>query len=400
MTWRDTLKGRSIDGVTLRGSFRGAAFVVPTSDAQFGRRVQIDELPLRDLPQSEDLGRRAREYSVEVFVDSSLSDDYLSARDALIAAIEKPGVGTLVHPWYGRIRAVVKAGARVREETRSGGRATFSITFVQVDETTYPAATNHTASAVQSAADTASAAAVSDFSNRWNVSGLPDNQVAQLKTRLASTLAGLEARVSGVSASAASDIRSPANMAGLIVGTMQDLPNTVSTPIQALQLYQSLFNAGDSNQALPTTTASRRQQATSDAAVQAVVQRSAVIEAARQSSLATYASSNDALSTRDILLDALDTQMEATDPVYGEPIDDAVYQALESLRAVVAEDLRTRGAQLPSLVVYTPKATLPALVVAHRIYGDATRADEIVSRNAIQHPGFVPGGVALEVLNA
>jgi prophage DNA circulation protein len=42
-------------------------------------------------------------------------------------------------------------------------------------------------------------------------------------------------------------------------------------------------------------------------------------------------------------------------------------------------------------------ATLPALVVAHRVYGDATRADEIVSRNRVRHPGFVPGGIALEV---
>lgn len=42
--------------------------------------------------------------------------------------------------------------------------------------------------------------------------------------------------------------------------------------------------------------------------------------------------------------------------------------------------------------------TMPALLIAHRVYGDARRADDIVSRNRIAHPGFVSGGQVLEVL--
>jgi prophage DNA circulation protein len=37
------------------------------------------------------------------------------------------------------------------------------------------------------------------------------------------------------------------------------------------------------------------------------------------------------------------------------------------------------------------------LVIAHRVYQDASRVDELVLRNGIRHPGFVPA-VALEVL--
>jgi prophage DNA circulation protein len=42
---------------------------------------------------------------------------------------------------------------------------------------------------------------------------------------------------------------------------------------------------------------------------------------------------------------------------------------------------------------------LPALVVAHRLYGDAARADEITVRNGARHPGALRGGIALEVLS-
>jgi len=42
---------------------------------------------------------------------------------------------------------------------------------------------------------------------------------------------------------------------------------------------------------------------------------------------------------------------------------------------------------------------MPAIVLAYRLYGDAERADEIVARNRVRHPGFVPGGQPLEVLS-
>jgi len=63
-------------------------------------------------------------------------------------------------------------------------------------------------------------------------------------------------------------------------------------------------------------------------------------------------------------------------------------------------DITARGADLPRLVAISMPATLPALVVAYLAFGDATRAAEIVARNAIiiRHPGFVPGGIPLEAL--
>ncbi len=58
-----------------------------------------------------------------------------------------------------------------------------------------------------------------------------------------------------------------------------------------------------------------------------------------------------------------------------------------------------RGADLARIVSSTPARTEPALLIAHRLYGDASRADEIIARNKIAHPLFVPGGTPLEVLS-
>ncbi len=97
-------------------------------------------------------------------------------------------------------------------------------------------------------------------------------------------------------------------------------------------------------------------------------------------------------SLRDDIADRLDTEAETV-------TSDAVYQALGQLRAAVVRDVTARSADLARVIRYTPKATLPALVVAHHLYGDASRADDLIVRNrSIRHPGFVRGGRAIEVL--
>jgi prophage DNA circulation protein len=398
--WLDTIKRQSVDGRPLQGQFRAARFIVPGDRGQVGRRTQVHEYPLRDDPYVEDLGRAGRRFTLEVFVDSSLveSGDYTEARDALIAALEEPGPGLLQHPWYGAMQASLVEMGDVSQSTREGGRATFSLVFLAGGDLLFPTAATYTSSAATAAADAANAAALADFADRWSLDGLPEFHVAELETRLLDNLAGIEAMVGGVAGTISDLIRAPADMGAEILGSMARLATVVAEPLSALNTYAALFSTGDSNPTIPTTTADRRQQATCASALDQLFQRGAVIEAARQSALAAYESRDDALNTLALLVDAVDTQQAAVDP-FGQPIDDGVFDALESLRTAVQADLRERGAKLPQLRAYTPLATLPALVIAHRLYGDCERADEIVARNKIAHPGFVPGGEALEVLS-
>lgn len=116
-----------------------------------------------------------------------------------------------------------------------------------------------------------------------------------------------------------------------------------------------------------------------------------VIEAAASTAHAEYATADDALADRDAVVEGLDTIEPAA--------DDAVFLGLAELRRAVVTDLTTRGAELPRVRSVTLPGTVPALVAAYRIHADAGRADEIVSRNRIRHPGRVPGGTPLEVLS-
>src|SRR4051812_39444914 len=126
MSWKDQL---------VPASFRGVTFGVLDTDIVFGRRNQLHEYPLRDEPYAEDLGKKAREYTINAFV---IGDDYISSRDALISAIEdNDSPGTLVHPTLGT-KSVVPKDCRVIYSNQEGRMERFTLTFVEAGSNEFP----------------------------------------------------------------------------------------------------------------------------------------------------------------------------------------------------------------------------------------------------------------------
>jgi prophage DNA circulation protein len=79
-----------------------------------------------------------------------------------------------------------------------------------------------------------------------------------------------------------------------------------------------------------------------------------------------------------------------------DEMDQMTFQDLISLQAAVTNHLVTTGRPLPRLVNYQFAKVLPSLVIAYRLYADASRADEIRNENKIVHPAFCPPlGLAL-----
>lgn len=385
------------------GKFRNAAFQIDRHNAGGGRRSVVHEYPLRDDPYVEDLGRKAREFPLECFV---IGPDYMAARDALLDALDKPGPGILVHPYLGT-RLVAVLDYRQSESSDTGGSAQFSITFVDAGRPVQPGANIDTAAAVDVAASAAADAAVEEFADSFSVVGVAsfvseaavdivDDLNSDLRTaagRIAAAtgpITAFAAQLDQLGANVATLIRTPASLGADIAGVVFALAGVARDAQGALAAYQDLDDFGVGAVSVPQTTATRDRQANNQSALHKLIQTTAAIESVRASASIVFVSSTDALSVRDAISDRLDTLMESA--------GDATYAELVALRAAMVQDIASRGASLPKLVSYTPPATLPALVLAYRLYGDAARDAEIVSRNNIRHPGVVPGGVPLEVL--
>ena len=100
----------------------------------------------------------------------------------------------------------------------------------------------------------------------------------------------------------------------------------------------------------------------------------------------TFTSSQDVFAA----VAQINGAFEAAEEFAADNRDPAAYQALIALHAAVVRDLTTRGASLPALVTYRVARVLTSHALANRLYGDASRCDELRAENKIIHPAFMP----------
>ncbi len=385
-----------------KASFRGVEFRFRSASAALGRRNVVHSYPGRDDPYVEDMGRKAREFTIEAFV---LGDGYIAWRDRLEAACEQAGHGELVHPTRGRMLVAVQ-DCRPTENIDAGGLASYQLTFIEAGSNRSPSVRMDTPSKVSGAADTALGAVRGDFAKRFKVSGFPAFVGTAALSNVTAAIGAMRGTIlsyipdMSILPSFTFELAAMLGAGESLLGAPDDLASRFGTQIGALNgllspsiarpAAASLASFGATLPTVPATTPSRVQQGVNQAAVVSLVQRTALVESARAASQVTFASRNEALAVRDQLADAIQAQAETA--------PDSVYVALTDLRVALIKDIGTRAANLTELVEVTPRATVPAIVLAYRLYDDPSRDAEIVSRNRVRHPGFVPGGRVLEVL--
>ena len=385
----------------FKGSFRGVEFHSEQSEGEIGRRVVIDEYADKDEASAEDLGRKARSFTLTIFV---LGDDWEQRRDALEAAFEQKGPGELIHPWRGAMNVSVTS-CRTTESIAQGRRQSWTVTFNVVGNQLQPSVRPDTVAIVDAASDKALAAITEDFEDGFSVDAVPDfveaDAITQINEALDSVLDAaknmlpdmtvLPAFISNagkIVAKVTSLLRTPTNLAGQMTGQISALLGLSNSPLAAFNALKKLF--GVTAKPVSTTTPSRIQQNNNRVAVADLTRRTAIVEAARASASIDFDNQTQAVKVRDDLVTAI-AQEQLIAP-------DQVFIALADLRVAVVNDINARAIDLRKLVSYTPKATMPAVVLAYRLYGDATKDESIVTRNNIAHPGFVVGGRAIEIL--
>lgn len=405
MAWRDDYRP---------GAFRGVPFHLKNSTRTGGRRTVLDEYPLRDEPSTQDMGRKARQFNLSMTV---IGKDYMVQRDQLIAALEAFGPGTLMHPFYGEMQVAVLGDYSIEESTEQGGLARITQNFVEDHGKPLPDNQPVAGALVNQSADQVQADAVAEFEDEFSVADyagfVADGAIATLQSATGSVadMGGLlsgssqfTGRYQRLTSSFQQLMLSPGNLATSLLGMVRSISST-GNPLAAFRAQAGLFNLGKSAKSVRGTgytTPARTQQAKNQDAVYRLIERAAVSEAAR---IATgrpvsetgkvlpgisYDNRSQAVETRDLLLTELDRQQLIASPER--------YRALAKLTTTLVRDLNQQAITLAPLAQYRPLVTQPALLIAHRLYGDATRADEIVTRNRISHPGFIQGGQSLEVL--
>jgi prophage DNA circulation protein len=410
-------------------TFRGVSFFVETADLAGGRKVVAHDYPFRDQAFVEDLGRRGRLFRIEGYVigDPRIADrdDYLAGRDALIEALEQPGPGTLVHPYHGT-RLVAVGQFSVREGRDEVRIAYVSIDFLETPASAFsPSADAAARAQVESAADathtTVQGGLLTTYRVAFPVSGAPGlpgagaarslpnfvfTSVAGVLTsaslalhtalrplaKTAAEAASFKRAIDALVSDATALVRDPLSLSTRLLTLVSELVSFPHTPRLGVQSFLAAARFMSTEPRPPGATITRQYEQVNYDETDAFLRRVFVTEAARQLAIASpsFSSYDEAITARDQVLEALDDQATLA--------DDAVYDSLMTLRAQVARAVPDAEASLPRLVSYTPVVTVPSLVLAYRLYGAVARADELIARNHVRHPGFVVGGRALQVI--
>ncbi|UHG95296.1 DNA circularization protein [Pseudomonas sp. 7-41] len=424
-TWRDDL---------LPASFRGIKFLIEQAAVPVGRKGQLHEYPQRDEPFFESLGKQSQVHKVSAYV---IGDDCFERRDKLLEALEKEGPGELVHPWLGRMLVDVGECDLTHSRTE-GGMARLELTFYPSKPRKFPTGTANTQQQVVKSSESLLGSALRRYKAamavvdkaRINLIGLRNglSNVYTIIQRQFAPFLGIFTNLSGFIQSL---VNSPSALSALFSSYFSDFSTsglfrtgvnrTSSSTEQAgnaagtvtAPSYRSSVAVASQHVEAVTSinTIPQASGADTTAAAQAVanlVQDSLLVQVAliiSEMPVATQPVSvestpsidhqavqpverpevpvaDDVIELRDALSEAIWEASLKADPEH--------YQALNTLRQALIKHLTAVAASGVRLVNITPAETLPALVLAYRRFGDATRAGEVVQRNRIQHPGFVP----------
>lgn len=395
MSWRDQL---------LPASFRSVPFFVESAELTTGRRSVRHEIPFSEAaPFSQDLGARAKGYPLECYV---IGAEYMTARDALLGALAVVGPGELVHPYLGTKRVQV-GSVRVRHEAREGGICRFSIEFdetsAEVEQPSVtidaPAQVAVSAAALKTAAAGEFLAKFDELSNlRDSVTGAITAATDAVSTALeraampGQTLAGLVRQVAGISSDVGALIDNPGSLVTLMTDLIESLAGGL-VDIEAanpLTPLLSLFSA-DFGTRPPGDTPARLVEQVNFDATKFLIQRLVLAQASLTAIAQTFVTYDDAVAARAAITDLLD--------VHTDEVADDVFPALQDSRRDLVQAVPGESTDLPRLVRHTPRATLPSLVLAHTLYGNLDLEEDLIRRNRISNPGFIVGGVELEVLS-
>jgi len=399
-------------GRLQKGSFRGVPFYIDEAGLEGGRRWQHFEYPLRDLPFNEDLGRAIRRYALRVYV---IGDEYMGARDRMIAACEAPGPAKLVHPYLGQL-TVALDGYRLRESDDEGGIAYFDLAISESSETAAPDPIQAPGAAMQAASGGVLGGAASSFSSAWKAAGagLPDwvsvgalkeiggfagelGLMGANKGQLGKLMNGLPADLSagsvsgfvrqGIGMVAGEDVVTKYAGYGRKALTYLDKLGTMklssSAPAAPAPPAPHRGRAAEAVPALGAAlTPAQAQLAANTAALERLINQTAVAYLAAPIAVIPLASYAELAGLRANVLELFDSVAVAATAEVSRP--------LALFRATIIRQLARRGATLRPLREYVTMRPTASRVLAHRLYQDPERAPELVARVHAVHPGFLP----------
>lgn len=432
----------------LKASFRGVPFLLETADGTSGRRAIPNAYPKRDSGWTDDNGGVLKQ---EQITGRVLGDDYLDQLRAIEDALNTPGPGELIHPWYG-VQWVQVGKVSRKLVINKDCTATFNFEVYEAGTPMHPSVKDDTATKLANEALSCQEAVNSYFEKTFDpeaTEGLGDmldtylDDLEGFTRGLPSLPSGLREwtdRLLRAKASTGKLLAYPGKLAREGMGLLEDVKGLVTDPIRSLSVYDNVSNRWNGMRAELSATGGLSRNITSidgkassaskvmnpdeqakvlnnAQAFKDLLLSSAAISKSR--ALASADLSNDLSATAEeingltgadrksvitgqqlkLIGNNLATEIADLAEAAVERGDSSSWRQLRTLRHAVLNDTRERAELLPQLNIVQPTTTMPVSLIAWRETGDTDKRQSIVKRNGLSNPAFIRPSDTVEVIN-
>jgi prophage DNA circulation protein len=398
-------------------SYKGVPFFVEKDYEDGSRRIVEHEFPMRDDPFLEDLGEGVRHYEVDAYVASDAAD---ADAASVIAICATRGPGALVLPAHGPVIVRCLTFQRNRSKDKHGflalqlkftreGVAGALVSVASLANLVFVTAESTALQAALSFAAATLTAGQPNYVIDAAVNGIQNNaatlEAVRTSTRVdAETSAAQRVEIAAIfdaagsvtetpaigagvyATQAGTDTNSPAvDLAARIVASARDLSEAMPAS-EAIATFEEVFTTAQVVIAPPlyVTPGTLQEVANADAANQAI-RLAALIGYSEAIARVALTDRPSAISLRANVAEHFEAELLV---VNARDLDLA--HAIMSLRDKVIDYLSRAVLDLAPVVTVESNLTMPSLFFAWRLYQDPNRSTEIVARNRVIHPSFMP----------
>lgn len=383
----------------LNGQYKNFPITFRSSTVSGGRKVSIQQFPNRDTQTVEDLGLSPRKFTAEI---NLRSERYFEYRNSLLAVLERPNPGVLIHPLYGRIDDVVAVNYSINESFNDFGGGTVTVNF-EVDENTgIPQATQNVSTQIITANERVQAAVASDIAENYSVTNSFSgnfssavDKVNEIIDTVRETTNGLaetadeinefSAQIGDLSANVNSLVSDPLALANAIGGLFESVNGLSQSTTNTASTFSDLFGFGDDDVLIPRDTSIRLERDSNNKTLNASINSSSLGYSYLAVALTEFETTDDI----DEASAALDEQYRAVQNSFAS---DEVKEAITLQRLKVIESLNEKRVAASQVITIN---TLPtsARLLAFNYYGDDDLGQTIIELNQISDVSFVEGDV-------
>ena len=396
MSWKENLRP---------ASFRGVSFFIDTSEFTTGRRVSLHEYPDREFGFPEDLGKISRTFKVDGHI---LGDDYFQTKQSMIEAVETPGVGELIHPYFGTVQVQVNSFA-INEDTGRGRIASISFMFYESGDDRFPKNVQDKQSTLEARSGSAIESSKENFDDNFSIVRQPGFVVdaARDKVQKAADLftestqgvvtvseeaSNLAFGIRNLTAEVDDLLQSPSDLSNRLLDSFQLLEDSIPSSEDRLSVIGNFTTFGDDDAQVLGTTPSRDRQRDNNSAFNSFIKQVAASKSALYASQVEFDSTNEANEKRQEISALINEQIQSTE-------NDDVFQQFRALNAVLIKTVPDEDADIPNIENVTPNDTTNSLVLVYDLFERRDSEQDIIDRNKIKNPAVIEQGIELEVID-